>query len=179
MNKNRQTKIDKLIRYHLNRHKNMDVQDVYKLLFQGVFGAEHLLHDIDKARNYLYQEFSAVNTLSLETLSEPVSIDGETVRLNFRPAKRFGYTWQTIWDVFVASSKNTGDHKQAFEKLWRDTVEVCRQSEWPFDADLMEELGNEMAAKDYPPLHHSQAYRKANKPAYRVVKSSVLLDKLK
>ncbi len=179
MNKERQTKIDKLIRYHLNQHQDMDVQDVYKLLFQGVFGAEHLLQDIDKARNYLYQEFSAVNTLSLEALLEPVSVGGEIVRLNFRPAKSAGYTWQTVWDVFVASSENAGGNKKEFETIWRDTIVLCRQSEWPFDADKMSEMGNEMAAEDYPPLHHSQAYKNANKPAYRVVKKSVLLEIVK
>ena len=49
-----------LIDSHLERYPRMQIQDVYKMLYQGEFGVQHILHNPDAARNYLTAELEQV-----------------------------------------------------------------------------------------------------------------------
>ncbi|MDZ7315821.1 MAG: hypothetical protein ONB24_06840 [candidate division KSB1 bacterium] len=77
-----------LLQEHLTRHPKMEWIDVYKLLYQGTCGGEHLLGDIPRSETAFYEEWQCTFPNPQEPLMERVSIDGSRVRLNFGRCRR-------------------------------------------------------------------------------------------
>ena len=50
-------KLFELLSFHLKNHASLAIQDIYKCLYQGVYGAEHLLKHPQKAHDYLLEEW--------------------------------------------------------------------------------------------------------------------------
>mgnify|MGYP001517827623 CR=1 FL=1 len=53
---------------------------------------------------------------------------------------------------------------------------LAREGRLPFGRAAAERYLMDYAAQGYPPLSHSQAYRAAYRPAYRVVEAGLLPD---
>jgi len=75
----------RLIDEHIARHPAMEPSDVYKLLYQGVLGPEHLIASAEDFATRLRAEYRAVSPDRAESLWEAVRPDGALVRLNLRP----------------------------------------------------------------------------------------------
>lgn len=143
----------------LERHPAMELQDLSKLIYQNEFGGGHLLSDPVRAKKWLCEEMDTCEE-SDEPLITPIG--NGMVRVNLRPA-RGRLTPETLFAMFYRSS----------EKL-RGSVEGYVKK-----LDLLYELGFEKAKVDgflaeykkagYPPVYHSDAYRAAYAPAYRVI----------
>jgi len=157
-----------LVLFHLTLHQRVALQDVYKLFYQGVFGAEHLLKDVDAARRYLETEWQTVAPDPSKPLLEPVSTDGGVVRVNIARCKVEGISCESVWFAFLHSNVFRGD-VEAFKSLWLEFINLCRQKRLPFDSDQAVNYFNEMEARRFPVQHHSENYRIFNRPAYRVV----------
>jgi hypothetical protein len=165
-------KLEALIRGHMKRRPLMRAVDVYKLLYQGVFGVDHLLSK--EARDFLKEE---TNTLHLdeqpeEPLLEEASADGSMVRVNLRPYMRRGLPLDKLFSAMEASTEN-GREEDLLE-AWSVFRELVRSGSLVFDEREIEELDREVKPGGCPIRHHSEAYRGAYHPAYRVVKLSTL-----
>lgn len=165
-----ETALLRLVNRHLELHQNVAVQDVYKMLFQGVFGGEHLLADLTRAKAYLAEEWARVTPKADEPLIEPVSLRGEIVRINLRPCRADGFSADDVWQAFAASAGKATAANADFKKLWHLFENLCAQNLLPFAVDEVRQFGAEALAAGWPAKHHSPAYREANYPAYRVVR---------
>lgn len=165
-------KLRRLIQWHLYRHKNLEIQDVYKMLFQGVFGAEHLLNDVERAKAYLEEEWRRVPADKNVVLIEPVSVDGKINRVNIQRCKAEGIDRQALWEAFYASVSHVHADKNEFEKTWVTFAELCRTESWPFLANEVTAFGQDTKSENWPAKHHTSAYREVNYPAYRVLLKS-------
>lgn len=150
----------------------MRAVDVYKLLYQGVFGIDHLLSK--EARNFLKEE---ANTLRLdeqpeEPLLEEASTDGSMVRVNLRPYLRRGLPLDRLFSAMKASAEK--GREEDFLGAWSVFRELVRSGTLVFDEGEIEELDREVKPGGCPMRHHSEAYRGAYHPAYRIVKLSTL-----
>ena len=158
-----------LVRQHLGDHQHLALQDVYKLLYQGVFGAEHLLKDIKQAKVFLNKEWHRVVADKNESLLEAVSSDGEIVRANIGRCKAEGISVKALWQAFYQSARRVRADRTDFERIWLQFTALCASGELPYDAEIAAQFGKACSAAGWPAKHHSAAYRAANKPAYRVV----------
>ncbi|MBN1996434.1 hypothetical protein JW935_02695 [candidate division KSB1 bacterium] len=158
-----------LLRFHLDHHPSLQVQDIYKCLYQGVFGAEHLLTNEDKARDYFFSEFERIPAENKPPLVEPVSVDGGIVRVNFRPFKAMGGSAEKLWETFRSSARLFAPQPDLLETLWRLFYSLCKERKCPFDPVQVREFDEKQKAAGYPPQHHTPDYRRDNEPAYRVV----------
>ena len=161
--------LERLINFHLQIYPDMCLQDVYKLLHQGIFGPQHLLLNPESARSYLQREWEGVKPTDIEALTEPVSIDGEMIRVNLRPYKAGGGKRETLWQTLYNSAIIIQPDNEKFARLWQQVIDLCQELKLPFSVEEVERLGQETTAQRYPALHHSTEYQQANKPAYRVV----------
>ena len=167
-----------LIRYHHHLHPGLQPLDVYKLLYQGLFGPEHLLADPNAAKKYLEKEWLSVDADKKEELLEPVSLDESLVRVNLRPFKFRQLDINSLWTAFVNSAKMQRPEKIEIAKLWTKFEKFCQQENLEFDYNNVVKFGKEMENKNYPPAHHSLLYREKNWPAYRVVRKKEILPYL-
>jgi len=165
--------VEGLIRRHLERRPQMRAADIYKLLYQGVFGVGHLLGE--GARHRL--EAEAGNLCLDDQLEEPfiekVSADGSMLRVNLRPYLRRGLPLNKLFSVMEASAHEKGKVKD-FLKAWSIFKDLVKSGKLSFDEEEIEELDRQLESGGCPPQHHSEAYRSVYIPSYRVVKRKVL-----
>lgn len=161
-----------LIKWHLEHHPGMAITDVYKLVYQGVMGAEHLLQDEARARRYLAEEWAVVPTDQTQPLLEPVSADGRIVRINIARAKADGILQNHVWLAFVRSAHAITPDTQAFERAWSLVVTGCAENRLPFEEREALDFGERARLHGYPAKHHSETYRERNRPAYRVARKN-------
>lgn len=151
------------LREQLALHPSMQPQDVLKLCYQAARGAEHLLADVSRARAYFDQEYAATPadaSLPLfEALSENVS------RVNLAAWKAEGLPADWLFRMFVDAA--------SVPQEGRDLLEDCIAQAAPIAAAVMPDWADALAAwrnAGRPAIRHSEAYRAAERPAYRIVR---------
>ena len=163
--------LEELVGEHVRLHPCLGVEDVYKLLFQGVMGVGHILGDKDRAWRELKEEFERVDASEFpeEPLLESVSVDGEVVRVNLRPFKRLGLSLEGLFRTMVRSAERIRVDKMGFVRVWNTFVGLVREGQLGFDFERLLDFDRVVRAGGHPLIHHSRAYVEANKPAYRIV----------
>ncbi|MBR4071495.1 MAG: hypothetical protein IKK26_02960 [Clostridia bacterium] len=144
------------------RHPSMEARDVLKLCFQAAFGAEHILSDVNKAKDYFFREFEYVSPTD-----EPVfeRISDEVCRVNLGAWKKEGIPAKWLFNMFLLSGKISADNSKAF-------AEYIAESEKEFDG--FSAFFDEYIRGGIRPVHHSDCYRANEQPHYRVVKSEIV-----
>jgi len=162
--------LEELVGEHVRLHPCLGVEDVYKLLFQGVMGVEHLLEDEEAAWRGLKEEFERVDASEFpeEPLLERVSIDGSVVRVNLRVFKRLGLSLKELFRAMLRSAERIKADKMGFVRLWNGYVGLVREGRLDFDFERLLEFDRGVRTRGHPPVHHSGRYVEANKPAYRI-----------
>ena len=153
----------------------MRPRDFYKLIYQGVFGVGHILSD--KTKDYLVEEAHRVNLndyLNRELL-EPVSPDGSIVRIYLRPFMRRKLDLEKLYKVILRTADLQGNQKEFLER-WRIFLDMVESGEIILDKSELNEVQADMYSKGLKPMHHTDAYREAYYPAYRVVSRQFLIE---
>ena len=166
-------KVADLVRWHLERRPLMKTVDVYKLLYQGVFGVSHILKP--EARTFLQEEVERLNLSDQisDPLYEDVSLDGSVVRINLRPYLRRRLSLDSLFDAMKETRLREGK-PTAFLVQWNSFVNLIKDKELPFNLFEAEKLDKEIYGVLPKPRHHSKEYREAYEPAYRVVRRRIV-----
>lgn len=158
-----------ILRAHQKRYPEMGIQDVYKLAHQAAMGSGHAVGDPAGARNYLSRELEGMGAGPVEPLFDPISADGELVRVHLRPYLESGLSLDPLLEAFVRTANEYQGSVNVLETCWQ----VARQAGlWPL-AD-MDGFFTGLKTAGYPAVHHSETYRRLYRPAYRVVLRKLL-----
>ena len=157
-----------LILEHLNRRPMARAQDVYKLLFQGVFGVAHIVSG--KAWDILVEEAGRINLQDhgMDPLIESVSPDDSMVRVNLRQYINDGGDLEILYQVMRKSAEHKGE-EEVFLDYWRQYKEMVTGGLVSGAQDEIDDLDNLIRLEGVKPRHHTEPYRQAYYPAYRVV----------
>jgi hypothetical protein len=169
-------KLFQLLQFHLDNHEGIAVQDIYKCIYQGVRGAEHLLTNPQAAQDFLKNEWHDIEAQPEVMLIEPVSIDMTVFRLNLSPYKAMDGTWEHVWDIFERSAHHFISIPDRLAELWQEFVTLCEFRKLPYPIEEVMEFSQFLINNNYPVYHHSQRYKEKNKPAYRVIQLTELFD---
>jgi len=166
-------KVEALLMEHVQRRPLMAATDVYKLLYQEVFGVGHILGEGARAR--LLDEAETVNLEDHpeEPLIEAVSPEGSMVRVNLRPYLRKGLSLEALYEAMLETAEIEGDPAK-FLEAWNVFKELVKNERISINWNEVEALDKEIDETGVHPHHHSEAYREAYYPAYRVVKRDAL-----
>ena len=159
----------KFIKTHVERYPQARPRDVYKLIFQGIYGVGHII--TGNAEEYLMEEAGRIPLEGYpgRPLIEPVSPDGSMVRVNLRPFLRKKLSLDGLFRVVMASADVKGDEER-FIELWDVFVCMVEAGEVKMESDGIKEVQEVIDSKGIKPMHHTEPYRQAYYPAYRVVK---------
>jgi len=155
-------------------HPSMQLQDIIKLCYQAVFGPEHMLADVERARIYFMQEYEATQANPDLPLYEPVS--DTYCRVNLGAWKARFLEPEKLFQLFVTSATNTSSATEVdFNRCVKGVETIISNDLLPFSLSEWQEYYAAYKKNGMHPVHHSDAYRLAERPAYRLVRT-VLLD---
>lgn len=156
--------IETVLRSHFSRYPEMRVEDVYKLLHQGVMGSEHAVSNPESARNWLIRELAEMGAGPDEPLVDPLSPGGEIMRVHLRPFVAARHDPDELLEVFIRTANEYHGDIHVLEGFWQTASGLAR-----FPAAEMEDFFRSMKENKYPAVHHSPTYEQLYRPAYRVV----------
>lgn len=158
----------------LRRYPLSTMQDVYKSFYQARFGSGHMIADTASVRAYLLYELAAAaadDTIVCPPFYEPVGANNAYVRVYLNCVNGKVLTAEQLFDAFVRSAVPAGQPEQSWADEWRMIVRTLRAMDMPIDE--AEEAMLMQAALDNQAVHHSEPYRKAYRPHYRIVRRDI------
>ena len=168
MNKNKDTA--RLICEHFKAHPMAQINDLFKFLYQGAFGCEHMCGNTDNVLTFLKQEISNATATKSPDI---VELDGEYFRLSTEYINK-GLSPKTLAKLFILSAKTEKDGLASLKQKLEVAKVLILKGELPFNYNeflnkltLWEEQG-------FPPLHHSPEFRAQYNPSYRVISKKFL-----
>lgn len=157
----------------LKLHPSMQLQDIIKLCFQAVYGPEHLLADVERAKNYFMQEYEATPANFSLPLYEPVS--DTFCRVNLGAWKARFLEPEELFRLFVTSATDKSSGTEAdFDRCAELIDNMSSNGFLPFSGKDWKDYYATYKKDGIRPVHHSDAYRLAEHPAYRLVRTDYL-----
>lgn len=160
-----------ILKTHFERYQKMQIRDMVKLIYQNEFGGGHLVGDELKSFGMLEEEYrnlcSSAASYYKDNLFE--DIGNNLYRLHLYPLADTTLSLETLNKFFVNTANSYRGNIESFLKKLDVLVSMCRNNELPFSPAEAEAFVTEYRAKGCPPLSHSDVYRKAYSPAYRIV----------
>lgn len=151
---------DRILADHIARYPKAEAQDFLKLAYQSKRGAEHLIAEPEKALSWLARELDKIGDAPHPAeipAAEPIG--GGLCRLHLRAAKAMDLRPQTILALFLRACAP----KDSADDLNTTLDQLCAQGL------VTPEIIAAYRAQGCPAVHHSEAFRAAYSPAYRLI----------
>ncbi len=153
----------------------MQPSDAVKLIYQATFGGGHLIHDEGSVYEYIQCEYAACKHSDKAFYCESL---GETARI-YLDGELTDTEISLIAKIFCESAKlypigfDKADAEVKAKFLAHIDVlrKLCNQGCFVFSENELEVYLTDYASAGYPIVRHSDVYRKAYKPSYRVIHS--------
>lgn len=159
--------------YMVQVYPQATLQDLYKTCYQDFFGAEHAISDTASARKYLRYELNelrneGVNELRMP-LREPTGFRHRFVRANLRLILTDSVmTENELFDAFMAAANTSAPVRENWADEWAQIESIALQVHPAWTDPELQALLRE-AAKTNSAVHHSEAFRQAYHPHYRII----------
>ena len=160
--------IEEIIAFHAKRYPLMQPQDAVKLLYQHSFGVGHLISDSRMFYERLIREMEGTEPLPGIPLTEPIGNGLVRVMLNSPESARISA--EELTAACIRTAAEPCDSMETFMGKLAVLEDACRNSLFSFTPKELEDHLREYRAAGCPAVSHSETYRRAYRPAYRVVK---------
>lgn len=159
------------IQEHLARYPKMQIRDVAKLIYQNEFGGGHMIANSEMSLKRIQEEY---NTLDSTIKHQPVILEsiGNSISRIYLSALSSGLRAETLNELFVQSANNTKGCIDEFERKLNLFLDACDSGTFPFPQEEVRCFIREWKENGYPAISHSDIYREAYQPAYRVIDDS-------
>ena len=161
---------------HARRYPLMEPRDAVKLIYQNEFGGGHLIRDESACLDFLRREYESVTQRSDLPLTE--EIGNEIVRVNLAALDASGYSVDVLGNSFLLSAAVHQGNLDSFLHKLSTLRELTEDGKMPFSPNDLETYLESYAAAGYPPVSHSETYRNAYHPAYRVIKKEFIFKQM-
>jgi hypothetical protein len=158
-----------IVARHLVRYPAMQLQDVYKLAHQACLGSEHAVRERSQAERWLRREIAQLGDGPPEPMLDPISADGGILRVHLRAFLAAGGEIGALLDAFVRTANGFRGSTERLRACWASVEAMAAAGLLPFTQAEAQALGRRMEDMGHPAVHHSDAFRMAYRPAYRVV----------
>lgn len=145
-------------------HPSVRPQDMIKLCRQAAFGAEPVRDEAD-AKQLFMKEFTAASGPS--RLYEKISPG--CCRVNLSAWKERGLPPEWLFRMYVSSAAMPSNADAAFQAFLQETDQLCAQGAMPFCYEDWKDAWNAYRNAGGGTICHSDAYKKSERPSYRLV----------
>lgn len=161
--------VGQLLGHHLKRYPLMQLDDTYKLLQQSALGAGHALDEVKALRKTFDAEIASMGSGPEEPVADVLSPDGRLARIHLRAYLEAGHNTDALFDAFVQTAREYPPAPDKLVKFCGCVADLAAAGGITFDPAEVARYFDKIAHDGYPIVRHSAAFRKAYKPAYRVV----------
>lgn len=159
-----------LCRGQLRRYPKANVQDLVKAMYQSEFGCGHFVDENGPGMDYLLKELSECG--NAECGCEPLFVEplgDDYVRVHVDQLAANGLAPQTLFKLFVLSAKQPSGDMEHFRSRLDALETAVGNGEIPVDIAETKAFLAKYRAAGCPSTHHSEEFRAAYAPAYRVI----------
>lgn len=146
--------------------------DAVKLIYQNEFGSGHMIKNEAAALERLRTEYAAVQVRTDISLYE--QIGGGLVRLNLAALDASTMPLESVNSAFAATANAIHGSIESFRQKLELLRTLCNEGVFAFSPAELSEYLTSYAAANYPAVSHSEEYRLAYHPSYRVVLLSLI-----
>ena len=157
--------LEQILREHAKRYPLIQPCDAVKLIYQNEFGGGHLIRDEQACLNYLRREYDDLEKDPSAQLYE--NIGNGIARVNLAAVKEEDL--EQLGKAFIDSAAKHKGTLDSFLNKLEVLHTLTTEGVFAFDLDALNTYLSEYEAAGYPAVSHSPEYRKAYKPAYRII----------
>ena len=165
--------LTEILAFHAARYPLMQPQDAVKLLYQHSFGIGHLIPDSRTFHERLIRESETAAPEPGIPLTEPIGNGLVRVMLNSPDFSHISA--EELTAVCIRTAAEPLDSMEIFLEKLAVLEDACRDALFGFTPKELEDHLTAYRAAGCPAVSHSEVYREAYHPAYRVVKYSILI----
>ena len=162
---NEYAKTRALLTSHYHAYPALQAEDIFKFLFHSAFGCDHLVSDEQAALRYIQSEYASLPA-SAPAYTEP--LDGAYSRVHLGVLQE-GLRPGTLARLFFLSAKPEPGGKESLAQKLALVQDMIERGELPIDPTDFAQKLDAWRAQGFPAVHHSEIFRKAYHPAYRVI----------
>lgn len=151
------------------RYPTLRPQDLLKALHQSVFGCGHFISDEAAAFRFLQQECETPGPSA-----EIELLDGDYCRLPLGYLTRTGLSQETLFRLFVLSAEEPAVSGETLQDKLDLLLQLADEQRLPFSHTEMAAAVTEWKNAGFPLCRHSQEFRDAYHPTYRVIRKNFL-----
>lgn len=148
------------------RYPELSVTDLFKFIYQSSFGCEHMVTDVASVKAYLCKEAETARPAAGGLVE---SLDGEWCRVHLDYLKE-GLSVDTFAKLFVLSAEHVEDGTERLKEKLIALSELAKDGELTFSKEEVEAELEKWCGEGYSACHHSEGFRAAYAPAYRLMK---------
>lgn len=165
-----------LVREHLVRYPQMQPDDVYKLIYQGIMGPGHLGCDTTQIALHLKEEFQAIGATDDEDFVEQIAPDSSYIRINLKRFKYENLDPALLVKIIAQSADIPKGARSRLVKVWSNICREVEKGTIPLNKTAFRQFDQFVKKNDYPVIHHSPEYIQEYQPAYRVVSREIWIN---
>lgn len=158
---------DALFMAQYEKYPLLTVQDLVKALYQSVFGCGHFVGQ--GGRKYMAEELRELDASRDNGFIEPIGDD--FCRVHLTGMLKNGLSPDTLFGLFALSSRESAGDMEIFGAGLKRLEEMIESGVIPLDKEESRKFIEDYRAAGCPATHHSEKFRAAYSPAYRVVSS--------
>lgn len=159
----------KILINHYKTYPQMQIEDFYKIIYQNEFAGGHLIDDAESSCKYLEEEFNLLNEQYKSDLIFE-DIGNGLVRINLNSLNQTAISLNTVNKFFVNTANFVIGSIKKFEEKLNIFYKCCREEILPYDTQKVSDFLDKQKNKGYRHISHSEEYREAYLPSYRVIK---------
>ncbi len=156
-------------------YPRMQIQDIIKLIFQNEFAGGHMIENEEGSLRRLQDECISLEQqnmcsngkMSIEAFE---SIGNNLCRLHLLAQKDIDINLKTINKFFINTANLNQGSIQSFEEKLDVLKLCCKKGQLPYSIEELEAYLCTYKKNGYPPVSHSEIFRSAYLPAYRIVR---------
>ena len=168
-------KLKEILLHHAGKYPLMQPTDAVKLLYQNEFGGGHLIRDEAACLSCLQQEYAATVQADMPLYED---IGNGILRVHLAALDAHGYSPAQLGQDFIRSASAICGSLEQFLQKVSVLEDLTQDGYMPFSSDDLAAYLIQYKSAGYPPVSHSDIYRNAYHPAYRVLSASSLPDQL-
>ena len=163
--------LETILKEHASAHPVMEITDAVKLVYQHTLGGGHMIPDPSRSLARLEAELAGTPADD-GPLTE--DLGGGLVRLRLAGMVGVGLSAEAVNRLFVLSANMTHGSIEALKTNLEILRRVTAAGVFAFDGAALDAYLAAYAQQGYPAVSHSETYRAAYGPAYRVVRRDLL-----